>query len=223
MTAAQLARNDEERRYYALEDKAWRLLAPVYDALVRPLRRMRGRVARLAEVRPGMRVLDVATGTGEQALAFAEAGADVTGVDLSAAMLRIARRKGSGRTATITFREADARALPFADAAFERAGISFGLHEMPPSVRREALRELARVTKPDGLVVIVDYALPPGRIARWFVYHLVKLYERDSYAEFVRADLQAFTDDAGLVAVNDGRSAVRWWRPVIIVVARKQP
>lgn len=223
MTAAQLARTDEERRYYALEEKAWRILAPLYDTLVRPLRGMRARVARLAEIRPAMRVLDVATGTGEQALAFADAGAEVTGVDLSAAMLRIARRKASGRTATITFREADARALPFADGAFDRAGISFGLHEMPPSVRRAAVRELARVTTPGGLVVIVDYALPAGRVARWFVYHGVKLYERDSYAEFVRADLFALIDEAGLVAVSDTRAAVRWWRPVIVVVARKQP
>lgn len=219
-TAAQLARTEEERRYYALEDRAWRVLAPVYDAIVFPLRRMRQRVARLADVQPGMQVLDVATGTGAQAIAFADAGAEVTAVDLSAAMLRVARRKVGRRT--IVFREGDARALPFRSGSFDRAGISFGLHEMPPSVRREALRELARVTKADGRVVIVDYALPRGRFARWVVYHVVKLYERDSYAEFVRSDLHAMLDEAGLIEVADDRPAIRWWSPVVVVIARNR-
>lgn len=220
MTTTQLARTDEERHYYALNAKAWRLLAPIYDAIVFPLRRMRRRVARLAEIGPGMRVLDVATGTGKQAFAFADAGAEVVGLDLSESMLRIARRKAGART--ITFQEGDARALPFADASFDRSCVSFGLHEMPASVRREALRELARVTRPDGRIVIVDYALPPGRIARWLVYHFVKLYERDNYAEFATSDLRAMLDEAGMSIVSDTGAGVRWWRPIITVIARKR-
>lgn len=219
MTTAQLARTDEERRYYALNAKPWKVLAPVYNGIVFPLRRMRHRVARLACVGPGMRVLDVATGTGAQPLAFADAGAEVIGVDLSASMLRIARLNARGRP--VTFDEADARALPFADETFDRACVSFGLHEIPAAVRGEALRELARVTKPDGRIVIVDYPLPAGRIARWFVYHLVRLYERDNYAEFVTSDLHAMIEVAGMTAVCDTRAAVRWWRPFSTLIARR--
>lgn len=220
MTTEPLARTDEERHYYALNAKAWRLLAPFYDAIVFPVRRMRHRVARLAEVNPGMRVLDVATGTGKQAFAFADAGADVVGIDLSESMLRIARRKAGARR--ITFQEADARALPFAEASFERSSVSFGLHEMPSTVRREALLELARVTRPDGRIVLVDYALPRGRIARWLVYHVVKFFEGHTYAEFVTSDLRAMLEDAGITVMTDTRADVRWWRPIVTLIARKR-
>jgi 2-polyprenyl-3-methyl-5-hydroxy-6-metoxy-1,4-benzoquinol methylase len=97
----QRARTDEERHYYALNAKAWRLLAPFYDPIVFPLKRLRRVVARLAGVGPGSRVLDVATGTGAQALAFAETGAEVVGIDLSEFMLRIACRKAHGRNVSI--------------------------------------------------------------------------------------------------------------------------
>lgn len=218
MTTAQVARTDEERQYYAFQATAWRILAPVYDAIVFPLRRMRQRVARLAGIAPGMRVLDVATGTGKQAFAFADAGADVTAIDLSPAMLRVARRKAVGRA--IDFREGDARALPLADASFDRSCVSFGLHEMPASVRREALLELARVTRPDGRIVIVDYALPDNHLASALVYHGVKLYERDNYAEFVKADLRAILDEAGMVTVSETHAAAGAIR---IVIARRKP
>ncbi len=221
-STASHARTDEERHYYAFNARAWRLLAPIYDVLVFPLKRLRREVARLAGVGPGDRVLDVATGTGAQAIAFADTGAHVTGIDLSPAMLRFARRNAGERS--VEFEVADAREIPFDDARFDVACVSFGLHEMPTSVRLDALREMARVTKPGGKVVIVDYALPAHRFPAWLVFHLVKLYERDNYAEFVRADLRAFLADAGLVPTMDTTvmfGAMRLWSPARIVVASK--
>ena len=179
-------------------------------------------LVRFAGVRAGQKVLDVATGTGAQALAFAEAGADVIGVDLSPSMLRVARR--NDRDHEVTFEIADARALPFGDAGFDVCCVSFGLHEMPLSVRLDALREMARVTKPTGKVVIVDYALPDDPWLAWLVFHLVKLYERDNYAEFVRSDLRAMLADVGLVPRTETTlafGAMRWWSPAKIVIASK--
>jgi demethylmenaquinone methyltransferase/2-methoxy-6-polyprenyl-1,4-benzoquinol methylase len=225
MTREQLkrARTDEERRYYALNARAWPIVAPFYDVIVLPLKRLRRDVARLAGVGPGSRVLDVATGTGAQALAFAETGAEVVGIDLSESMLGIARRKARGRD--VTFRLGDARELPFEDALFDVCCVSYGLHEMPVSVRQEVLLEMARVTKPTGKVVIVDYALPENPIASQLVYHLVKLYERDNYAEFVRSDLHAMLERAGLAARTEARvapgAAMRWWSPAMVVLAAK--
>lgn len=153
--------------------------------------------ADLAGVRAGMKVLDVATGTGAQALAFAARGAEVTGVDLSEAMLRIARRKS--RSSNLTFLRADAATLPFPDESFDAACISFALHEMPRSVRTAVVRELSRVTRPGGTVVVVDWALPEGRpLARWLVYHVVKLWEPDCYADFVHSDLRALLAEAAI-------------------------
>lgn len=216
-------RTDEERHYYALNAKVWRLVAPVYDAIVFPLKQLRRRVAELAGVGASSRVLDVATGTGAQALAFADAGAEVVGIDLSGSMLGIARRKV--RDSKVSFHVADATELPFEDACFEVSCVSFALHEMPVSVRQRVLLEMARVTKPSGTIVVVDYTLPENPIARTLIFHLVKLYERDHYAEFVQSDLHAMLNRAGLAAQMDVRVSpggiVRWWGPLRIVIASK--
>ncbi len=152
----------------------------------------------MTDVGAGSRVLDVATGTGEAALAFAETGAEVVGVDLSEQMLRVARRKN--RFPNAGFLRADAAELPFSNASFDVASVCFALHEMPHSVRERVLGEMARVTKAGGRLIVVDYALPPGKLVRSVVYHFVKLYERDAYADFVRRDIVALIDDAGFRA-----------------------
>lgn len=205
-------RTDEERAYYSLNERVYTWFAPVYDAVTAPVASLRRIAADLADVRAGMKVLDVATGTGAQAFAFAARGAEVTGVDLSEAMLRIARRKS--RSSNLTFQRADAAALPFPDASFDAACISFALHEMPRSVRTAVVHELSRVTRPGGTVVVVDYALPERPLARWLVYHAVKLYEPDCYADFVHSDLRALFAEAA-IRVQEERpgllGAVKIW------------
>lgn len=106
---------------------------------------------------------------------------------------------------------AQAAQLPFEDAHFDVCWVPFGLHGRPVGVRQQALLEMARVTKPNGKLVIVDYALPENPIASRLVYHLVKLYEPDNYAEFVRSDLHAMLDRAGLAAKD--RSTSGAWEP----------
>ncbi len=214
---------EEEQHYYRLSRIAWRLLAPFYDAITFPLRRFRDDVAATAGVTRGDRVLDVATGTGAQALAFAKAGAEVVGIDLSEAMLRIARKKTRG--ANPSFRQADASRIPFGDARFDVCCVSFGLHEMPLTVRRRVLAEMVRVTKADGTFVIVDYGLPEGAIARRLTYSLVRLYERDNYEEFIRSNLLGTLAEAGLAVRRDELVspgwAMRWWSPVRVLVCSK--
>src|SRR5688500_15853254 len=68
---------EEETSYYRFNQKVWSIFAPYYDLVTRPLKRLRGRVVELAQTDPTMRVLDVATGTGDQAFAFAEKAAEV--------------------------------------------------------------------------------------------------------------------------------------------------
>ena len=190
------ALTEEEREYYSLSARVYPVFAPFYDVVTFPFRSLRRTVASLADLGRSARVLDVATGTGEQALAFAERAGEVVGVDQSQAMLRIARRKS--RLSKLSFLQADATALPFADEAFDLSCVSFALHEMPASIRARVVREMARITRQGGSVVIVDYALPRGRIASWVVYHGVKLFERDHYASFVRCDLDSLLESAGI-------------------------
>ena len=188
--------SEEERSYYRFNTKAWSILAPYYDFVTRPFRRLRDHVTDLAQIGPAMRVLDVATGTGEQALSFAARAADVVGVDLSDAMLEIARRKN--QLANITFQQADAVALPFPSESFDVACISFALHEMPRSIRQRALHEMTRVVRPAGRIVVVDWALPRGRFSSWLVSHVVGLFEGKTYVDFVHSDVEAVVASAGI-------------------------
>ena len=210
------ALSDEERAYYRLSRLAWSVFAPIYDVIALPLRGLRDVV--IEEVSPAReaRVLDVATGTGSQAAAFARSCREVVGIDLSPAMIHVARRKH--RSANLRFLEADATALPFEDASFDVSCVSFALHEMPSSIRDDALSEMARVTRPEGKIVIADYRLPDGPALRWLVFHVVKLYEPAAYVDFVRSDLDAMLARAGLARCVDARGSRLFSQ---VIVARK--
>ena len=188
-------RTDEEHAYYGLNQRVYAVFAPFYDLVAAPIRNVRKRVAALAGIDSHSRVLDVATGTGSQAHAFAEKAGEVIGIDLSEAMLRIARSKT--RTPRVSFRQGDATDLPFPDASFDVACISFALHEMPPSIRKRVLLEMVRVIKPKATIVIVDYGRPRGLWGR-VVFDVVKLYERDQYVNFIRSDLHGLLRSAGI-------------------------
>ena len=189
-------RTEEERDYYSLSRRVYTIFAHVYDAVVFPIRKLRHEVASMVDLRPDARLLDVATGTGAQAFAFAGKAREVVGIDLSEAMLRIARRKN--RFPNVTFQRADAADLPFEDESFDASCVSFALHEMPSSVRERVVREMARVTKPGGSVSVVDYALPRNHVAASLAYRVIKLYERDHYASFVKSDLAALLKSVGI-------------------------
>jgi demethylmenaquinone methyltransferase/2-methoxy-6-polyprenyl-1,4-benzoquinol methylase len=128
-------------------------------------------------------------------------------------MLRVARRKN--HFANATFMAGDATALQFPAGRFDVSCISFALHEMPPSIRERALREMIRATRPGGRILVVDYALPRNAVARWLVLHLVGLYERAHYAEFVRADLPALLRRLDLDVASDHRALLGAARVVI--------
>lgn len=204
-TTAEAERTQEELDYYALQRRVYSIFAHVYDVVVFPFRSLRREVAGMVDLAPGARVLDVATGTGQQAFAFAEKASEVVGIDLSEAMLRVARRKN--RFPNVTFQQADACDLPFDDASFDACCVSFALHEMPASVRERVVREMARVTKPGGAFIVVDYGLPRGRLGRSLVYSAIKLYERDHYATFVKSDVVARLESAG-IEISEQRPAL---------------
>jgi len=187
---------DDEREYYSLVKKVFDILAPFYDIVTAPLSRLRGRVVDFAGAEKGSRILDVATGTGKQAFAFAEKGYDVTGIDLSEAMLKVANKKN--RYKNVNFQVADATNLPFEDNSFDVSSVSFALHDMPLTIREKALKEIVRVTSPSGTIVIVDYALPKNRIGRFFIYHFVRLYEREYYSRFIKSDVEALLRKSGI-------------------------
>lgn len=152
-----------------------------------------------AELGRCSRILDVATGTGAQALAFCRDCYEVADIDLSEAMLAVANRKRKKKgLGNVTFGVADATNLPFADGSFDLSCISFALRDMPPAVQRKALKEMVRVTRSEGEILVVDYGLPRSKLARFLVYHFVSLYEGKYYEGFVVSHLTAMLRDAGV-------------------------
>ena len=187
---------DDEKEYYSLVKRVFDILAPFYDIVAMPLSRLRGRVVNFVGAEKGSRILDAATGTGKQAFAFAQRGYDVTGIDISEAMLKVANKKN--RHLNVKFQVADATSLPFEDTSFDVSCISFALHDMPPAIREKVLKEIVRVVKPEGMVVIVDYALPKNRIGSFLIYHFVRLYERDYYSRFIKTNLEELLRKSGI-------------------------
>ncbi|CAL9510422.1 Demethylmenaquinone methyltransferase [Streptomyces sp. enrichment culture] len=114
----------------------------------------RKEVARAVAARPGQKVLDLAAGTATSSLPFAATGAYVVPCDFSLGMLR----EGKKRHAWLPLTAGDATRLPFADGVFDTVTISFGLRNVQDT--EGALREMHRVTKRGGQVVICEFSQP---------------------------------------------------------------
>src|SRR5579862_6764833 len=128
--------------------------------------------------RSGMRILDVATGTGMVAFSEAARGADVVGLDQSEAMLgraraRLIRQPMVGGQLTLILGEAEA--LPFADAEFDALSFTYLLRYVDDPLA--TMRELARVVKPGGRIGMVEFGVPASPVARalWRVHTRVGL------------------------------------------------
>jgi len=186
----------EEKEYYALTKKVFDLLAPFYNIMTLPLVRVRNQVVDFAGAGKDSTILDVATGTGQQAFAFAKRGHNVIGVDLTESMLEIARK--NNKAGFVKFEIADATHLRFEENSFDVSCISFALHDMPPNIREKVLREMVRVTKPNGIIVIVEYDLPRNKISRTLIYRLISLYEGEYYKQFIASDLDSLLRKTGV-------------------------
>lgn len=126
----------------------------------------------IAEWKPA-RLLDVATGTGDLALAILRENpeVEVLGVDFCEPMLQVARRRGLNRTLC-----ADAMHLPLPDASFEVVTVAFGLRNMPDY--EAALREFHRLVCPGGHVLILDFSMPDGIAAAPYRVYLHRVLPR---------------------------------------------
>lgn len=152
-------------------------IAPTYDLVNSVLsfgvhHRWRKRAVRDSGAAPGHAVLDCATGTGDLALAFKRAVGDdgvVLGTDFCAEMIVPAPAKAEKRGLAVDFEVADAMDLPYEDDRFDIASISFGIRNVDDPV--VALREMARVVKPGGRVVVLEFGQPRGLFGATFRFY----------------------------------------------------
>lgn len=164
----------------------------------------RRRAARLVRSWCPTRILDLATGSGDVALTLRAhcPDAQILGADFCVPMLREARRKNSGAVVA-----ADGLALPFASGVFDVVTVAFGLRNM--ASWSGALREMHRVLKPGGHVLILDFSVPP-RPLRWiyrpYLHHVLPRLaglltgEQGAY-EYLGASIEKFPSGAAMCAL----------------------
>ncbi|PAY20643.1 bifunctional demethylmenaquinone methyltransferase/2-methoxy-6-polyprenyl-1,4-benzoquinol methylase UbiE [Rhodopirellula sp. SM50] len=205
----------------------FRQIAPRYDLMNHLLslnidKYWRSQAVKRLRLIPGVPALDVCTGTGDLAIAIADAapdGVEVVGSDFCYAMLEIARRKrvAGSRSESIDFLEADSQQLPFASDRFQCVTVAFGLRNVADTDR--GLREMTRVCRAGGQVMVLEFSKPtlPGlrqtynfyfkhilpRVGQWFARNNKSAYSYlpDSVSRF--PDGQALADRMQAAGLTD--------------------
>src|SRR4051812_3146309 len=207
----------EEGQVRAMFDR----IAGLYDVMNSVMtaglhHRWRERAADLAALGPGDRALDVATGTGDLAFELARRvgpNGEVVGSDFSEGMLEHARRKSSG-VANVRFEHGNAQALPYADDAFAAATVGFGARNF--SDLPLGLREMARVVRPGGRVVVLEITTPTkpplSTFFRLWFDHVVPLIGRDEAYTYLPNSVKRFPGPAALAGILEeaGLHDIRW-------------
>ena len=164
-------------------------------------RKWRKEMIAAVDARPGDRVLDLAAGTGVSSVAFAEAGVQVVPCDFSVGMLQAGKKVRP----TLDFVAGDGTKLPFADDTFDAVTISFGLRNFVDTVA--GLREMRRVTRPGGRLVVCEFSHPTNAAFRTlYLEYLMKglpaiakaaSSSPDAYV-YLAESIRAWHDQAGL-------------------------
>ena len=165
--------------------------------------------------KPGMKILDIAAGTGSSSRPLVDKGAEVTALDFSQGMIEQGRKQNKN----INFVQGDALKLPFEDNSFEVTTISFGLRNT--SSTEIALKEALRVTKDGGRIVVAEFSHPVNPIfKKIYLNYLMKALpvivkkiskNPDAYI-YLAESIRAWPDQAELASImrDSGFKSVAW-------------
>jgi ubiquinone/menaquinone biosynthesis C-methylase UbiE len=156
-----------------------------------------GVLVQLVKPQAGWRALDVATGAGHTALAFAPHVTNVVATDLTESMLATTADLAARRGVTnVQIMPADAEALPFADGRFDLITCRLAFHHFPHP--EAAVRELARALKPDGILGLTDNIVVPDPAAAAYYNAYEKLRDPSHHQVYPLADLRLMFEAVGL-------------------------
>ncbi|GAB2645982.1 demethylmenaquinone methyltransferase [Nocardia goodfellowii] len=220
-----MAKTERRESFRASLDKRPHEVASMFDGVAKRYditntvisggqdRYWRWSVRKAVAPRPGERVLDLAAGTGVSTLDLAKSGAWCLAADFSQGMLK------AGQHRNVPMVAADATALPFADNSFDAVTISYGLRNISES--EQALREMLRVTKPGGRLVVCEFSTPviPG-FKTLYMEYVMKALPRvaravssnpDAYV-YLAESIRAWPNQRQLALriADAGWSAVKW-------------
>lgn len=152
----------------------------------------RKKTVEMSGAKPGDRVLDCATGTGDLAFEFklrvGHTG-DVTGTDFCKEMIEHAPAKADKKQLVVHFEVADAMNLPYEDNSFDVASIAFGIRNVDDPL--QCLKEMARVVKRGGRVVILEFGQPEGVVK--YPYQIYSRYVMPAVGGWISGNRDAYT------------------------------
>jgi ubiquinone/menaquinone biosynthesis C-methylase UbiE len=158
------------------------------------------------EDKPAPRILDICCGTGAVILTFEERYPEsvAIGYDFSHGMLRKAQEKNV--TDRVVFVEGDAAVLPFADDSFDVVTCSHALYELKGETRQEALREMKRVVRPDGYLLLMEHEIPRHPVVKLLFYiRMLSMGSKDA-REFMKGGVESLKKIFIHVTLSHSRS-----------------
>ena len=177
----------------------YRKIARWYDSLFESMNsglRLIG--MKMCRPKAGMSVLDIGCGTGAHLELYKRLGCKLFGIDSSAAMLQIARRR-LGDQAELYL--GDASAMPYPDRSFDLAMSSLVLHEMPHPIRSAVLNEIKRVIKSDGRILLIDFNPGPAQPLKGWGMRLIILFSELAAGREHFKNFRDFISRKGLVSL----------------------
>ena len=173
---------------------------------------------------PGMKILDIAAGTGSSSRPLVDKGAEVVALDFSEGMLAQGRKQNKD----IKFVQGDALNLPFAENTFDITTISFGLRNTSDTTA--ALKDAYRVTKPSGKIVIAEFSHPTNNLfKKLYLNYLMKalpvvakkISKNPEAYVYLAESIRAWPDQAGLSLLmqESGFKSVAWQDLTLGIVA----
>ncbi|HSX25873.1 MAG TPA: bifunctional demethylmenaquinone methyltransferase/2-methoxy-6-polyprenyl-1,4-benzoquinol methylase UbiE [Chlamydiales bacterium] len=180
LIAGLLAAHIPKKETVPIQSDSWKmfdLISPTYDRINRVLslgmdQNWRKKLASHLPLRNDLKILDLATGTGDQLLALFEKNRSIQsaiGIDLATEMLQIAKKKLESYPHAV-FLRADAQELPFPDSSFDAATFSFGIRNVANPLR--SLKEIERILKPNGRCLILEFSLPARPLRFFYLLYL---------------------------------------------------
>lgn len=193
----------------------YRNIAAWYDTIIEPLTAgLRKKSLKLYPPASGLSVLEVGCGTGTNLVPYHQAGCRVFGIDVSSAMIAQAQKK---LNAHADLRVGDGARMPYCNDQFDLAVAMLTLHEMPSNIRPLVIKEMARVLKTNGRMLVVDYQgephpTPLGRLGRGATYIIERMAGASHFNNFrdflKRGGLPPLFADQGLEIKEHTRAAI---------------